>query len=584
MTSRTTAPAWAAALAGLTAAAVALGIGQLVAGVIGGGSSPVVAVGNAAVDLTPAWLKDWAIATFGENDKNVLLGGILVVIALLAAGFGLLSRIKVGYGRLALVVFGALGAWAAATRPDAGMIDILPALVGAWAGTSTLTRLFRRLEPVPVDEQAVRREPTFSDESTVGETPAIGTEPATREEPVVEEAPAVGAEPVVRDESVAERVPADEKDPPSLEKPPVMLAGDRLYAIDRRRLFTGVATGAGIAVVAGAAGVWIGDRNNVTAERAQVAAELPKPAKPLPPLPAGTDLKVPNLSPFVTPNHDFYRVDTALALPNVDPKTWSLKIHGMVDRPIEISFADLLKRPIVEADVTLACVSNPVGGPYVGNARWLGVAMAGVLREAGIKAGADMLLSTSADGWTAGTPVEVVMDGRDALFAFAMNGEPLPVSHGFPVRQVVPGLYGYVSATKWVVDVEVTRFDQARAYWTDRGWDAKGPIKTQSRIDTPRNKVKPGRNVIAGVAWAQTRGIAKVEVKVDEGPWQVAKLAEVPGLDTWRQWMIEVELTSGLHTLSCRATDETGYTQTADGAPPAPNGATGYHQVLVETT
>ncbi len=345
-----------------------------------------------------------------------------------------------------------------------------------------------------------------------------------------------------------------------------------------------MATGAGVAVVAGAAGVWIGDRNNVTAERAQVAAELPKPAKPLAPLPAGVDFKVPNLSPFVTPNHDFYRVDTALALPNVDPKTWTLKIHGMVDRPIEITFADLLKRPIVETDLTLACVSNPVGGPYVGNARWLGVAMAGVLREAGIKAGADMLLSTSADGWTAGTPVEVVMDGRDALFAFAMNGEPLPVAHGFPVRQVVPGLYGYVSATKWVVDVEVTRFDQARAYWTDRGWDAKGPIKTQSRIDTPRNKTQPGRNVIAGVAWAQTKGIAKVEVKVDEGPWQVAKLAEVPGLDTWRQWMIEVDLATGLHTLSCRATDETGYTQTADGALPEPNGATGYHHVLVETT
>ncbi|GAB1820756.1 molybdopterin-dependent oxidoreductase [Herbidospora sp. RD11066] len=529
MTARTTAPAWAAALAGLTAAAVALGTGQLVAGVLGGDSSPVVAVGDAAVDLTPAWLKDWAIATFGENDKIVLLGGIFVVIALLAAGFGILARVRVGYGRLALLVFGAIGAWAAATRPDAGMVDVLPALLGAWAGTSTLTRLFRRLETEPVEEP-----------------------------PVEEETP--------------------------LEKPPVMLAGDRLRTIDRRRLFTGVATGAGVAVVTGAAGIWIGDRNNVSAERAQVAAELPKAAKPLAPLPAGVDFKVPNLSPFVTPNHDFYRVDTALALPNVDPTTWSLKIHGMVDKPLEISFAELLKRPIVEADLTLACVSNPVGGPYVGNARWLGVAMAGVLREAGIRAGADMLLSTSADGWTAGTPVEVVMDGRNALFAFAMNGEPLPVAHGFPVRQVVPGLYGYVSATKWVVDVEVTRFDQARAYWTDRGWDAKGPIKTQSRIDTPRNKTQPGRNVIAGVAWAQTKGIAKVEVKVDEGPWREATLAEVPGLDTWRQWKIEADLNTGLHTLSCRATDDTGYTQTADGAPPEPNGATGYHHVLVETT
>nr|WP_062335944.1 molybdopterin-dependent oxidoreductase [Herbidospora sakaeratensis] len=542
MTSRSTAPAWAAALAGLTAAAVAVGVGQLAAGVIGGDSSPVVAVGNAAVDLSPAWLKNWAIATFGENDKTVLIGGIFVVIALLAAGFGVLARIRLGYGRLALLAFGVLGAWAAATRPDAGMIDVLPSLLAAWAGAATLSRIFRRLEPVEIA------------------------------------APAVGARDAAGEGAAS--------DPPSapLEQPPVMLAGDRLRTIDRRKLFTGIATGAGVAAVTGAAGVWIGDRNNVSAERAQVAAELPKPAKPLPPLPAGVDFKVPNLSPFVTPNHDFYRVDTALALPNVDPNTWTLKIHGMVDRPIELTFAELLKRPIVEADVTLACVSNPVGGPYVGNARWLGVAMAGILREAGIKAGADMLLSTSADGWTAGTPVEVVMDGRDALFAFAMNGEPLPVSHGFPVRQVVPGLYGYVSATKWVVDVKLTRFDEETAYWTDRGWDAKGPIKTQSRIDTPRNKTKPGRNVIAGVAWAQTKGIAKVEVKVDDGPWQVAKLAEVPGLDTWRQWSIEVDLASGLHNLSCRATDETGETQTDRGAPPEPNGATGYHQVLIETT
>ncbi|WP_083949413.1 molybdopterin-dependent oxidoreductase [Herbidospora yilanensis] len=550
MTPRNPAPVWAAALAGLTAAAVAVGVGQLAAGVIGGGSSPVVAVGGAAVDLSPAWLKNWAIATFGENDKVVLIGGIFVVIALLAAGFGVLARIRVGYGRLALLVFGVLGAWAAATRPDAGMLDVLPSLLAAWAGAATLSALFRRLEPA-ADER---------DAAVSGHEP----EDDAREGAGDEAAP--------------------DAPPFRLEQPPVMLAGDRLRTIDRRRLFTGIATGAGVAAVTGAAGVWLGGRNDVAAERAQVAAELPKPAKPLPPLPAGADFKIPNLSPFVTPNHDFYRVDTALALPSVDSNTWSLKIHGMVDRPIELSFAELLKRPIVEADVTLACVSNPVGGPYVGNARWLGVAMAGVLREAGIKAGADMLLSTSADGWTAGTPVEVVMDGRDALFAFAMNGEPLPVAHGFPVRQVVPGLYGYVSATKWVVDVNVTRFDQERAYWTDRGWDAKGPIKTQSRIDTPRNKTKPGRNVVAGVAWAQTKGIAKVEVRVDDGPWQVARLAEVPGLDTWRQWTIEVDLTSGLHTLSCRATDETGETQTSHGAPPEPNGATGYHRVLIETT
>ena len=266
-----------------------------------------------------------------------------------------------------------------------------------------------------------------------------------------------------------------------------------------------------------------------------------------------------------------------------DPRAWTLRVHGLVGRPIEITYDDLLRRPLIEADITLACVSNDVGGPYVGNARWLGARMADLLREAGVRPEADMLLSTSQDGFTCGTPVDVVMDGRDALFAVAMNGEPLPVDHGFPVRQVVPGLYGYVSATKWVVDIKVTRFDTDQAYWTPRGWAARGPIKTQSRIDVPRvgATLPVGRTTIAGVAWAQHTGVDAVEVRVDRGVWREARLAQVPGPDTWRQWALDWDATPGDHTIEVRATDAAGRTQTAQRTPVAPDGASGWHTIDV---
>ncbi|MFC6082274.1 molybdopterin-dependent oxidoreductase [Sphaerisporangium aureirubrum] len=345
---------------------------------------------------------------------------------------------------------------------------------------------------------------------------------------------------------------------------------------------TGVVAGVVVAGATGLAGRGLAGRLDVDGARAGVA--LPKAVKPLPALPKGVDFRLKDLSPFSTPNRDFYRVDTALVIPQVDPKTWTLKIHGLVDRPVELTFADLLKRPLMESDVTLACVSNDVGGPYVGNARWLGARLADVLRDAGIRSGADMLLSTSSDGWTCGTPVDIVMDGRDAMLAIAMNGEVLPVSHGFPVRQVVPGLYGYVSATKWITDIKVTRFDQDEGYWTPRGWAAKGPIKTESRIDLPRggSTIAPGPTTVAGVAWAQHKGVDAVEVSIDQGPWQQARLAEVPSPDTWRQWVLEGwNATPGKHTIAVRATDATGYTQTDEYAPPAPDGATGWHSILV---
>ncbi|HEY5990148.1 MAG TPA: molybdopterin-dependent oxidoreductase, partial [Streptosporangiaceae bacterium] len=288
------------------------------------------------------------------------------------------------------------------------------------------------------------------------------------------------------------------------------------------------------------------------------------------------------LSRFVTPNSSFYRVDTALIVPAVTPDSWQLRIHGMVEREITLTYHDLLRRPLTETYVTLTCVSNDVGGPYVGNARWLGASLADLLRAARVRPGAEQLLCTSTDGFTSGTPVQAVLDGRDAVLAVAMNGAPLPFAHGFPVRMVVPGLYGYVSATKWVTDIKVTTWAD-RAYWINRGWSQQAPIKTESRIDVPSQgaAVPAGKTSVAGVAWAQHRGVEGVEVRVDRGPWQPARLAAVPGIDTWRQWVWDWDAAPGQHVIEARATDATGYTQTSLESSPPPNGATGYPSTSV---
>ncbi|MGW1141681.1 molybdopterin-dependent oxidoreductase, partial [Streptomyces zhihengii] len=319
------------------------------------------------------------------------------------------------------------------------------------------------------------------------------------------------------------------------------------------------------------------------------AAPQPRPPSTPPPLPPGAALRVPGLQPFVTPNKDFYRVDTALVVPKVDATAWRLRIHGRgVRTPLTLTFQDLLRRALVERDITLTCVSNEVGGPYVGNARWIGVPLAGLLREAGVRppsrgGPADQLVSRSVDGMTIGTPVDDVMDGRDALLAVGMNGEPLPFDHGFPVRMVVPGLYGYVSACKWIEDIELTTFDAYDAYWVKRDWAREAPVKTQSRIDTPKPFARPGAGtvMVAGVAWAQHRGIEAVEVRVDDGPWRRADLAAEHTADTWRQWSWPWKATPGSHTLTVRATDGTGATQTDRRTRTIPDGASGWHSVVV---
>ena len=351
--------------------------------------------------------------------------------------------------------------------------------------------------------------------------------------------------------------------------------------LERRRFLVVGAGAAALGVAAGGLGNALLGRFSVASSRA--AVRLPGPAVPAPAVPAGTDLRIPGLTPFMTSNASFYRVDTDLVLPQVSPETWTLTIDGMVDRPVELTFAELLKMPLTEADITLVCVSNEVGGTYNGNAAWLGVPLAGLLRRAGVRAGADQVLSAATDGMTISTPVAAIMDGRNALLAVGMNGQPLPVAHGFPARMIVPGLYGYVSATKWVTKLTLTTFARQKAYWTQRGYSAQAPIKTESRIDVPKplSQVEAGRITVAGVAWAPAKGIAKVEVSADNGPWQKATLAASGGIDTWRQWMWGWDARPGLHNLRVRATDNSGATQTPQRAYPVPNGASGWDSVVV---
>ena len=309
---------------------------------------------------------------------------------------------------------------------------------------------------------------------------------------------------------------------------------------------------------------------------------LPAVANPLPELPESVDFGIDGLAPFQTPNADFYRIDTALSVPRIDPSTYQLRIHGMVENELTLSYEDLVRRPQIESDITLTCVSNEVGGRLVGNARWQGIPLDALLAEAGVDPSADQVVGRSVDDYTCGFPVEAATDGRDALVAIGMNGEPLPLEHGFPVRLVVPGLYGYVSATKWLTEIELTTFDAFDQYWVPRGWAERAPIKISSRIDTPGAFANvSGDVVIAGVAWAQTRGIESVEVRIDDGSWQEAELAAPLNDTTWRQWKLPWTATPGRHTITCRATDATGETQTEQRSRPMPDGSTGWHSVVV---
>jgi DMSO/TMAO reductase YedYZ molybdopterin-dependent catalytic subunit len=536
---------WYGALAGIAAAGMAIGVAELIAVMTGARSAPLIAVGGVVVDAVPEPLKQFAIDVFGVHDKTALLIGTGVLLAGFAALVGVLATRRLAYGMVGIGVFAVIGVAAAVTRPNAGLAAALPSLIGSAAAAGVLWLLIK--DPMRLFTTAPPEAPV---------APGAAAEWAKGRRDGGEDWEPGG-------------VVLAPPEPPTPPGP------------DRRRFLTAAGLVLVGAAVSGFAGRFLSTRGAVTAAREAIT--LPTPAGPPPVVPAGADLELSQLAPYVTPNFDFYRIDTALVVPQVDPNTWELRIHGKVRNPITLTYADLVKRPMVEKYVTLACVSNEVGGDLIGNALWLGTPLKDLLDEAGPLDGADQVVGRSADGWTCGTPTAVLRDGRDALLAIGMNGEPLPVAHGFPVRVVVPGLYGYVSACKWVVELELTSFADFDAYWVPRGWSALGPIKTQSRIDTPRgrNNLTAGPVTVAGVAWAQHRGIERVEVQVDNGAWQPATLARTVSIDTWVQWSWRWDATPGGHTLRVRATDATGETQTSQPAAPAPNGATGYHSVDV---
>ncbi|WP_367222569.1 molybdopterin-dependent oxidoreductase [Streptomyces sp. 16-176A] len=540
------------AFSGVLAGCAALAVAELAAAAVRPQSGPVVAVGGAAIDRTPAAVKDWAIRQFGTDDKLFLRLGILAVLTLLAVALGLLATRYRRAGPAGVLLFGLVGALAATGRPDSpGPADALPSLTGALAGALLLYALTGPLGPPTAPRGP---DPRSRDHSS----------PRNRDH----------GSPRTRDRGSSGNQDRD-------------LAGSPDW--DRRAFVLKATTAAAASAAVGLAGRSLSGARGRDAAASRERVVLPRPGSPARPVPARAGLRIAGLSPFTTPNRDFYRVDTALVVPEIDATRWRLRIHGEgVRRPAVYSYDDLLHRDLIERDITLTCVSNEVGGPYVGNARWTGVRLAELLAECGVRppsrgGPADQLVARSVDGMTLGAPVEEVLDGRDAMLALGVNGEPLPFAHGFPVRMVVPGLYGYVSACKWIEDIELTTFDSYDPYWVERGWARRAPVKTGSRIDTPKPFARPraGTVMVAGVAWAQHRGIDKVEVRVDDGPWQQAHLAAEDTRDTWRQWSLPWRATEGGHTLTVRATDRTGRVQTEERARTLPDGASGWHSVVV---
>ncbi len=521
-----------AALAGLLAAAVALGVAELAAAAVGPASSPVVAVGDTVITFVPEPVKQFAIATFGENDKIALVVGTLVLVAVYALLMGLVSLRSRRAGVTGIALFGVIGALAAATRPAGGPLDALPSVVGALAGVVALLLL---VDPLTV--------------------PAADTSR-----------------------------PAEDDDVVARLRGALSMTDRKGAGMDRRRfvLTSGVALGA--AAVTGGGGRLLQQRFDVSDARGDLV--LPTPSSPAAALPRGADLaeRVDGVTPLFTANRDFYRVDTAITVPQVRPSRYRLQMTGMFDSPRSYTLADLFDRDdVIERDVTLTCVSNEVGGGLAGTARWTGVPLGALLRENGVSGRSDQLVCRSVDGMTIGTPTRAALDVENAMLAFGMNGEPLPVEHGFPVRMLIPGLYGYVSACKWLASIEATTFDAFDAYWVQRDWAREAPIRVASRIDTPAplRQFPAGRRPIAGVAWAQTRGIARVEVRVDDGPWQEAELAPQAGLDLWRQWVLPYDFAPGSYQLTVRATTADGEVQTDERARPFPSGATGQHSIRV---
>jgi DMSO/TMAO reductase YedYZ molybdopterin-dependent catalytic subunit len=508
---------WRAALAGIASAAAALGVSELLAGILPGATSLVSAVGQVAIDLQPPGAKDIAVSLFGTNDKLAFQLIIVAICLLIGAGLGILARRQFEFGAVGFIIFGVIGFVAALGDPlanpgTAGATAVISVGVGLWI-------LGWLLGPAPA--------------------PAKPRGPTSR-----------GATAQMPDWS--------------------------------RRSFLIRAGGVGVgAVAAGYLGRSLLDRQRV----APVGNGPPVPPASVvvPALDATEDLSttIPDLTPIVMPNDRFYRIDTSLLTPIVSTDGWTLRIFGLVDRETTLTWAQLIALPLFEQYVTISCVSNEVGGNLVGNAKWTGVRLRDVLELAGVQTAATQLVGRSVDGWTAGMPTAWVMDpSREPMIALLMNDKPLPPAHGYPARLIVPGLYGYVSATKWLKELELTTLEGFDGYWVPLGWAKEGPILTQSRIDTPRGSVAAGQVHIAGIAWAPDRGISKVEVAID-GVWQDARLSRPISDATWVQWVVDWAATSGQHQVQVRATDGTGQVQPEDRTPPAPDGARGWDAVTI---
>jgi len=517
--------AWAA-LAGVIGGAVFLAVAELFALLFARAASPILAVGGFVIDIVPQPFKEFAIATFGEYDKVVLLGSLGLAVVIASAIAGILQLVKAPLGVIALIIAGVLSTAAIVTRAGAPALAFLPPVLGTVAGSIVLILLVKRLR-------------------------------AWRAAALPERADSVTAD----SETAAPK------------------------GLDRRRFFM-------VAAISGASAVVVGVASRAVSmtvgsvEAIRDSLKLPA-AKSKVTIPEGAEFDIKGLSKLFTPNKDFYRVDTALTVPTIDPNTWRLVIDGMVDERVEMSFQDLLDMGLDEYSITLTCVSNEVGGELAGNAMWLGVPLRDVLKKAGVQSGADMVLSKSVDGYTASTPLSALTDDNlDAILAVAMNGEPLPAEHGFPVRMVVPGLYGYVSATKWLTELKVTTFAKDEAYWTPRGYSAEAPIKFSSRLDTPSigEAVPAGKIPIAGVAWAQSVGIERVEVQIDDGEWTAVTLSTPVNDDTWVQWFMEWDATPGTHYVAVRAVNKNGDLQIEERAPIAPDGSSGWQRSLIRVS
>ena len=534
---------WAAF--GVIATLFGMATGHFIASLLNPASSPVLAVGSTVIDLTPTPIKEWAVANFGTKDKPILIGSVLAGVLVLAAVAGVLTKRRFFLGAGMLVVLVAVAAGAALTRPAVEIVDVVPSLLTGIAGVGALWFLWRSASSA---EDAASGSVVST--SSTNESRSTNASTSTSGEPEI-------------------AIPA-------------FLREGRTASTRRGVLIASSVLTAG-AVVLGGAGRWIGKYRSRPEN-----INLPDPTTALRPLPSGLDKQVPGISKWVTPNDSFYRVDTRLDVPIVDSDSWSLIVDGDVENELEISFEELLAMPMMERDITLTCVSNSVGGKYVGAARWLGVPLKDILEKAGVKSGADQILSTDFDGMTISTPLELATDGRDAMVCVGMNGEPLPREHGFPVRMVIPGLYGFISATKWLTRITLTTYEKDVAYWTERKWGTDAPIKISTRIDTPGalEQLPKGETVIGGVAWAQAQGgVKQVEVAIDGGAWQVATLGPDGGNDYWRQWFYKWDATeSGNHSIAARMTSGEDEEQSTARANPFPDGASGIQQLFVTVT